>query len=179
MTRIPVFRFDPSPATSHALADAAARVLASGRYVLGGEVEAFEHSFAAYCGVGHAIGVANGTDALEIALRAVGVKAGSHVVTVANAGYYTSTAIAAIGAVPVYVDVGPNLTMSPASVAAVLDHAAAIVATHLYGRLAPIDQIVRLARDAEVPLVEDCAQAHGAMSSGTRAGAFGNPYPVA
>jgi dTDP-3-amino-2,3,6-trideoxy-4-keto-D-glucose/dTDP-3-amino-3,4,6-trideoxy-alpha-D-glucose/dTDP-2,6-dideoxy-D-kanosamine transaminase len=170
---VPVFRFDVEPAVDAALRDAAARVLASRWYVLGREVEGFEREFAAYCGVRHAVGLANGTDALELALRAAGVGTGSRVATVANAGYYTSTALAAIGAEPVYVDVGDDLTMSPASLAGALAGVQAVVVTHLYGKLAPIDEIVALARGRGVSVLEDCAQAHGAQRGGVRAGAFG------
>lgn len=170
---VPVFRFDVEPAVDATLRDAATRVLASRWYVLGREVEGFEHEFATYCGVRHAVGLANGTDALELALRAMGITAGSRVATVANAGYYTSTALAAIGAEPVYIDIEDDLTMSPASLAAALGGVQAVVVTHLYGKLAPIDEIVALARGHGVPIVEDCAQAHGAQRGGVRAGAFG------
>src|SRR5215212_1309181 len=87
------------------LIESAGRVIERGWYVLGSEVEKFEAAFAGYCGVAHAIGVANGTDAIELALRAVGVEQGHRVATVANAGFYASTAIQAIGAAPLYVDV--------------------------------------------------------------------------
>src|SRR3954454_24752625 len=87
------------------LVDSARRVIERGWYVLGSEGADFEKAFAAYCGVPHALGVANGTDAIELALRAVGVGEGDRVATVANAGFYASTSIHAIGAIPVYVDV--------------------------------------------------------------------------
>ena len=92
------------------------RVVTSQRFALGDEVERFEAEFAAYCGARDCVGVGNGTDALELALRAIGIVAGDVVLTVANAGYYASTAIHAIGARPAYVDIDPrNLTLSPAS----------------------------------------------------------------
>ena len=94
---LPVFGFVIDPELDDALRQAADRVLASRRYVLGAEVAAFEREFATYCGVSECIGVANGTDALELALRACGVGRGHRVATVANAGYFACTALAAIG----------------------------------------------------------------------------------
>lgn len=161
-----------------ALKAAFARVLDSQRYVLSRETAGFEAAFADYCGVGACVGVGNGTDALEIGLAALGVGTGDTVVTVANAGFYASTAIHALYARPVYVDVDPaSLTLSPdalrASLAALDEAAKAIVVTHLYGRLADMDAILPLAAEAGVPVLEDCAQAHGAQKGGVRAGAYG------
>lgn len=149
------------------------RVLQSGWYVHGSFHAEFERLFAAYVGVDHVVGVANGTDALELALRAVGCRRGDEVITAANAGFYASAAALAIGCVPVYVDVHPaTLTIDPEAVAlALTERTAAVVVTHLYGKLAAVEQIVALAD--EVPVVEDCAQAHGAQRGGRRAGSFG------
>ena len=158
-----------------ALRAAYERVFSRGAFVLGDEVRAFEQDFAAYCGSRECIGVANGSDALEIALRAVGVSAGDRVATVANAAMYSTLAIRAVGAVPTYVDVDEaTLTMAPDALRA-LERTAirAIIVTHLYGRLADMTSIVGHARRRGVPLIEDCAQAHGAAREGTRAGAFG------
>lgn len=152
------------------------RVVNSGWYVLGPEVRAFEAAFAAHVGVAHAVGVGNGTDALVLALRALGVGAGQSVLTVANAGCYSSTAIEAVGARPVYADVDPqHLNMSPDALASALADGglAAVIVTHLYGRMADMSSMVRLCRQAGVPLIEDCAQAHGALLQGHRAGAWG------
>ena len=170
---VPVFTFANEPEVETALREAAERVLASRRYVLGTEVAAFEHEFAAYCGTSECIGVANGTDALELALRAIGVGRGDPVATVANAGYYASAALAAIGAEPVYVEVDKTLTLSPRALAEVLPDVRAIVVTHLYGRLAAIEEIVALASRHALPVIEDCAHAHGAERKGRRAGSFG------
>ena len=151
-----------------------AGVLESGSYILGPACAAFETAFATYCGTAHCVGVANGTDALELTLRAVGVKPGDRVATVANAGMYTSVAILAIGAKPVYVDVDAgDLTMSVKDLARVLESkkVAAVVATHLYGKMAAMADVLRVA--GAVPVIEDCAQAHGAMRDGRRAGAWG------
>jgi dTDP-4-amino-4,6-dideoxygalactose transaminase len=154
---------------------AMSRVIARGRYVLGPEVERFEQAFADYCGVGECVTVANGTDALELALKAVGVGPGSSVALVANAGYYGTAALRAVGATPRYIDVdGETLTMSVDALAAALgERLDAVLVTHLYGRLAAIEDLLDLARDAGLPVVEDCAQAHGAMRGGKRAGSFG------
>lgn len=163
----------PLAAVLHA---AAQRVIDSGWYALGPEVTAFETAFAEYCGAGHAIGVGNGTDAIELALRAVGVAAGDDVVTVANAGFYSSTAIRAIGARPVYADVlDDTLLLDPAAAAAAITpRTRAIIVTHLFGRLADMAPLQALARSHGIALVEDCAQSHGARCDGWRAGSFGD-----
>lgn len=157
------------------LLGAVSRVLERHWYVLGEEVAAFEREFSRYVGTSECVTVANGTDALELALRGVGVEKGDRVVAVANAGFYGSTAIHAIGAIPIYVDVEvETLTMSASGLARVLESGAkAIVVTHLYGQLADIEELVRIADDAGVPLIEDCAQAHGAIRNGKQAGSFG------
>jgi dTDP-4-amino-4,6-dideoxygalactose transaminase len=171
---IPVFRMVNDPAVEKALREAAARVITSGRFVLGPEGEAFEAEFAAYCGAGECVAVANGTDAIELALRGVGVRSGDSVITVANAGNFASTALAAIGARPLYVDVDEDsLTLSPSALTTQLDGVRAIVVTHLYGRLAAIEQVVEIAAARGIPVVEDCAQAHGSMRQERRAGTFG------
>lgn len=151
------------------------RVANSYWFVLGNEVTSFETEFAKYVGGEHCISVANGSDALEIALRGLGVKAGDRVVTVANAGFYGSTAIYAIGAVPVYVDVDEHtMTMCPKALEkALVASPKAVIATHLYGQLAAIEEIVSLCAAAGVPVLEDCAQAHGARRNGKLAGSFG------
>jgi dTDP-4-amino-4,6-dideoxygalactose transaminase len=158
-----------------ALSEATERVLTSGRYILGAEVAAFEAEFAAYCGVSHCVGVANGTEALELALRAVGVRNGDEVVTVANAGMYTSAAAIAVGARPVFADIEEGtMTMAPASLAAAItDKTAAIVITHLYGRMADVEPLTSIARRRDIPVVEDCAQTHGARLAGRAAGSWG------
>lgn len=157
-------------------ASAVGRVIDSHWYVLGQEVTAFEHEFAQYVGVDHCVSVANGTDALELALRGLGVKANDLVVTVANAGFYSSTAIHAIGAEPLFVDVDDNtLTMSPIALRKALERKPkAIVVTHLYGQLANIEELVCIAGAAGVSVLEDCAQSHGASRNGKQAGSFGN-----
>lgn len=156
------------------LQGALSRVLASNSFILGQEVARFEAEFASHVGSAHCISVANGTDALELALRAVGVQPGQSVICVANAGFYSSTAIHLVGATPRYVDVDPStLTMAPQALdRAIGQRPAAVIATHLYGQLADIESLARICRDRGVPLIEDCAQAHGALRGGRRAGSF-------
>lgn len=159
---------------------AAARVIASGHFVLGPQTQAFEAEFAEYCGVAEAIGVGNGTDALELALRALGVAHGDTVAMVANAGMYAATAALACGATPCYVDVDEaTATMDPACLEQRLRYGspkpAAIIVTHLYGRLADMPRLIEVVRAHGVPVVEDCAQAHGARGvDGRRAGSYGD-----
>ncbi|GAA1519252.1 DegT/DnrJ/EryC1/StrS family aminotransferase [Dactylosporangium maewongense] len=156
-----------------ALTDAVRRVIDSGWFVLGREVAGFEEAFAAYCGVPHAVGVANGTDAIELALAGVGIGRGDRVALVANAGGYGTTALLALGAEPVYVDVDEDTaTLDPA----LLDRETfdAVLVTHLYGRLADLPAILEVAARHGAPVVEDCAQAHGASRDGRRAGSWGD-----
>ncbi len=157
-----------------ALLAAMTTVVESGWFVLGGQVAEFEEAFGVYLGGRSVVGVANGTDALELCLRAAGVREGDEVVTVANAGGYTSTACHAIGAVPRYVDVGSDLLIDPAAVPTVVSsRTRAIVVTHLYGQVADV-AAVRAAAPEGVLVVEDCAQAHGAHAPAGMAGTLGD-----
>lgn len=158
------------------LRDAIARVLDRGYYILGAETDAFEHEFSAYVGTTWAVGVGNGTDALELALRALGIRSGDEVLTVANAGMYAGTAIRSIGAVPRYVDIEPErLLMDPDALPSALSSdVRAIVVTHLYGRMADMSAIMQIAKMWQIPVIEDCAQAHGASLFGRKAGAWGD-----
>lgn len=152
-------------------------VLASGCFVLGPEVEAFEREWATYLGVEHAIGVANGTEALELALRAVGVGPGDRVATVANTVSATAAAIQQIGAEPIWVEIDPaTMTMAPEALAAMLARGGikAVLPVHLYGRPAGMAAVVELARSHGAKVVEDCAQAHGASIDGRRVGTWGD-----
>jgi len=156
---------------------AVARVLQSGWFVLGPEVSTFEKEFADYCGTTHCVSLANGTDALELALRALGIGPGKTVLTVANAGMYSSVGILATGATPLYADISADtLLLDTAEVKHTLaqQHVDAIIVTHLYGLLADIEEVVTLAHVHGIPVVEDCAQAHGAMRQGRKAGSFGD-----
>jgi dTDP-4-amino-4,6-dideoxygalactose transaminase len=150
-------------------------VLDSGRFIGGRAVHSFESSFADYAGAPFCVAVANGTDALELALRAAGVQAGDEVATVANAGMYATTAIRSIGAVPLYVDVDPEtfLISLPALEAAADRATRAVVITHLYGRMARMPEIMSFANHRDMIVVEDCAQSHGARLSGRHSGTWG------
>jgi len=157
------------------LDEAAARVLAGGWYILGPEVRAFEAEFAAFCGVGHAIGVGNGTEALYLALVALGVGAGDEVISVANAADYEPLTILQAGARPVFVDVDERTyTIEPELLeAAITPRTKAIMPVHLYGRMADMAAIMAVAERHGLPVIEDCAQAHGAQLAGRVAGSIG------
>ena len=160
-----------------ALATAAAEVVGSGYYVLGPNVGAFEAAFAAYCGVDHCISVANGTDALELSLRALDVASGDRVAVVANAAMYGTSAVLACGAEPVFIDIcADSATMDPALLEAALMEGGikAVIVTHLYGQLAQVEKIAALCKAHNTGLVEDCAQAHGARNENGLAGSFGD-----
>ena len=137
-----------------------AAVLESGRFIFGPEVEAFEHEAAAFLGVPHAIGVANGTDALVLALEALEIGAGDEVICPSFTFYATAEAIARVGATPVFADIDPEtLNLDPADVALrVTSRTRAIMPVHLFGRPAPLDELAALG----LPIVEDAAQAFGA-----------------
>jgi dTDP-3-amino-3,4,6-trideoxy-alpha-D-glucose transaminase len=155
---------------------AVAGVLDGGTFVLDANVRAFEEEFAAYCGAPHAVGVASGTDAIALALRALGVGDGDEVVTVANTCAPTVAGIVAAGARPVLVEPDPDgLTLDPDGLAeALTERTRAIVPVHLYGRCADMEPIVGFARDHGLVVVEDAAQAHGAEDAGRRAGTLGH-----
>lgn len=167
------------PELSAQIADAISRVVASGWYVLGPEHDAFETELAAYVGVEHAVALGNGTDALELSLSALGVKPGDTVMTVANAGGYTSVATRLLGAVPVYADVSSDtLLLSVETATAALDAQPSpprvLVVTHLYGAMAPVAELVELAHSRGIAVIEDVAQAIGARADGRAAGTFGD-----
>jgi dTDP-4-amino-4,6-dideoxygalactose transaminase len=157
-------------------AAAISRVLERGNYVLGPEVGAFETEFARYLGIPHCVGVANGTDALELALQAVDAHPGAPVILASNAGGYASIAAISAGLKPQYADVVPeSLLLTAESIAPHLTRdTAAVVITHLYGQMAVMEPIAELCQSLGVPLIEDCAQAVGASRSGRKAGTFGD-----
>jgi dTDP-4-amino-4,6-dideoxygalactose transaminase len=159
---------------------AVARVLQSGWYILGQEVRAFEAEFAAWLGAGAAVGCGNGTDALALALRGLGVGPGASVVTVSHTAVATVAAIEMVGATPVLIDIEPDhYTMDPDELAEVLMHPPAgvppiraVIPVHLYGQAAALDSIAAACRHNSIPVVEDCAQAHGAAIAGRKVGTF-------
>lgn len=157
---------------------AIARALASGVYILGPEVEAFEAEFADFLGAGHAVGLASGTDALVLGLKALGVGPGDGVVTVSHTAVASVAAIELVGAVPILVDVEPEtFTMDPSDLEAVLQGPPvpikAVVPVHLYGQPAAMGEICELAAGHGAAVLEDACQAHGAALGGRRAGRFG------
>src|SRR6266568_2005641 len=171
MTTAPIPQTDPRAGyfEQQTEIDAAiARVLASGQYILGPEVDAFEAAFAAWLGVGHAVGAGSGTDAIELALRACGIGPGELVFTVSHTAVATVAAIERAGAIPVLIDIeSGGFTMDLAGLAAALrepppGRPAAILPVHLYGEPADLGPILELARRHGLRVIEDCAQSHGA-----------------
>jgi dTDP-4-amino-4,6-dideoxygalactose transaminase len=153
---------------------AASRVMASGAYILGPEVAAFEDEFAAYCGTRHAIGVGSGLDALRLILTGYGIDSGDEVIVPSNTFIATWLGVTHAGAVPVPVEPDPdthNIT-AEAIAPAIGPRTKAIMPVHLYGQPADMDAIVSLGRERGVRIVEDAAQAHGALYRGRRAGAL-------
>jgi dTDP-3-amino-3,4,6-trideoxy-alpha-D-glucose transaminase len=150
---------------------AVARVLDSERYILGPEVSAFEQEFAAYCGARHAVGVANGTEAITIALRAMGVGPGDEVVVPSFTFYASVEAIPPTGATPVFCDIDPHTYCVTADTvaAALTPRTKAVLAVHLFGNVAPVAEIEALG----VPVLEDAAQAAGSLAPTGRPGALG------
>jgi dTDP-4-amino-4,6-dideoxygalactose transaminase len=155
---------------------AVARVLDSGRFIGGPEVSAFEDEFAEYVDADFAVGVGNGTDALMLALRAVGVEAGDDVVVPSFTFYATAEAVAAIGARPVFCDIDPQtMNVTAETVAAALTPTTtAVIAVHLFGLPAPIGELRALAVEHNFKIVEDAAQAAGAKLDGLPAGSLGD-----
>jgi dTDP-4-amino-4,6-dideoxygalactose transaminase len=159
---------------------AIARVLDGGVYILGREVEVFEAAFANFVGVAHAIGVASGTDAIEIALRACGIGSGDLVFSVSHTAVATIAAIERADATPVLVDVEPGTyTMAPRELLRALQsppagRPAAVLPVHIYGQPAELSALTRIARISGLRLIEDCAQSHGALYRGRAAGSFGD-----
>ena len=159
---------------------AVARTLESGWYILGQELRAFESEFAAWLGVSSAIGCGNGTDALALALRALGVGPGMSVVTVSHTAVATVAAIEMVGATPLLIDIESEYyTMDPAELEAVLEHPpravppiCAVIPVHLYGQPAALERIIAVCGRHGVPVVEDCAQAHGATIGSQKVGGF-------
>jgi dTDP-4-amino-4,6-dideoxygalactose transaminase len=151
-------------------------LLDRGDFILGAEVERFEHDYAAFIGAKHAIGVGTGLSAIEIALRGFGIGAGDEVITPANTFIATVLAILAAGATPVFVDMDPaTYSIDPRAIdAAVTSRTRAIVPVHLYGQPVDLDAVMAIAARHHLIVVEDAAQAHGARYKGRRAGSVGH-----
>jgi dTDP-4-amino-4,6-dideoxygalactose transaminase len=158
------------------IARAISDVIDSGRFILGPRVAEAEKAFAAHMGVAHGIGVANGTDALLIALRALGVEPGDEVICPSFTFYATAESIAAIGAVPVFADIeDETYNLDPAAVeAAITPRTRAIVPVHLFGHPAAMGPLMAIGAKHGIPVVEDAAQAYGAALDGVRCGAIGD-----
>jgi dTDP-4-amino-4,6-dideoxygalactose transaminase len=171
MAAVPLFATSLEPYLDR-LSAALDRVARDGRYILGPEVEAFEEEFARYLGARHCVGVANGTDALSIALRALGVGPGDEVVMPSFTFYATAEAALTIGAVPVFCDIDlDTFCVTPETVKAALTRRTkAIVPVHLFGNVAPVPEL----RELGLPVLEDSAQAAGAELDGVKAGALGD-----
>jgi dTDP-4-amino-4,6-dideoxygalactose transaminase len=172
---MPVALFDtdtPMAPLQDAILDRIAAVVRRGRYILGPEVEAFERELSAYLGVRHVVGVGNGTDAITIALRALGISPGDEVVVPSFTFYATAEAVVTAGAIPAFCDVDPDTrNVTPETVRAALTaRTKAIVAVDLFGLPAPIPELQKFG----LPVLEDAAQAAGAALDGRRAGALGD-----
>jgi dTDP-4-amino-4,6-dideoxygalactose transaminase len=157
------------------LSEAALRVLRSGQYVLGPEVEAFEREAAEYLGVRHAVGLNSGTDALLIGLRCIGVEAGDEVITTPFSFFATAEAISMVGAVPVFADIeSSSFNIDPAAVEeAVTDRTVAVLPVHLFGRPADMDAIGQISHRHGLQVLEDCAQSIGARLGDSATGSIG------
>lgn len=154
---------------------AMARVLESGRYILGDEVRAFEAEFAAYTGTAWSVGVGNGTDALHIALRALDIGPGDEVILPSLTATATGTAVVQCGATPVFADVDATFrTIDPAHVETLITpRTRALIVVHLYGQPCDMDALMAIAQRHDLHVIEDCAQSHGARYRGRRVGTFG------
>jgi len=156
------------------LIDAFATVLDSGRYIMGPEMAAFEKEFAHYCESPFAVGMSNGTSALHIVLRALGIGAGDEVITAPNSFIASAAAIAIVGARPVFADIGYDLNIDPEKIeAAITPRTRAIIPVHLTGRPARMKEILAIAKNHGLFVVEDAAQAVGAKLDGRRVGSWG------
>lgn len=154
---------------------AIARVLASGRFVLGDEGAAFEKEFAKYIGVAHAVGLNSGTDALKIALRSAGVGAGDEIITVSNTAVPTVSAIRETGAEPRFVDIDEYFLMDVSKLEkAITPKTKAVVPVHLYGQGVDMDALMRIAKKHNLTVIEDCAQADGAEVNDQKVGSWGD-----
>lgn len=178
---IPLFIPQANPRASYIahkeeIDGAIARVLESGRYILGQEVAAFEEEFAAYIGVRFGIGVNSGTDALHLALWACGIGSGDEVITVSHTAVATVVAIELCHAKPVLVDIDPStFLIDPDQIeGAITSRTKAIIPVHLYGHVADMESILSIARAHGLRVIEDCAQSHGATHGERKSGALGD-----
>ena len=150
------------------------QVMRSGRLILGDSVRSFEREMAAYCGAGHGVGVGSGTDALVLALRALGIRPGDEVITTSNTAIPTVAAIVTAGGAPRFVDIERGTYLMDVSQlpAAITDRTRCVVPVHLYGQCIDMDRVLALADRHGLAVLEDCAQSAGAARSGRRAGSM-------
>ena len=176
MTSVPMFNLS-NVTDVEKLTEIASSVLNSSQHILGQNVTDFERVFANYIGVKECIGVANGSDALVIALRALGVNRNDEVATVANAGFYTCAALNQIGAQPIFIDIDlDSQLIDPKDFKSkvLINKIKFLVVTHLYGQVAPIKELLDICIENGIRVLEDCAQAHGAQVDGKKVGSFGD-----
>lgn len=161
---------------SEEIRNAVEKVLSSGWYILGEEVRAFEKEFAEFMGVSYCIGAASGTDALILALRAIGISPGDEVITVSHSAVATVAAIELAGGIPVFADIDPvSRCINPALIQSLIsEKTKAILPVHIYGQSALMKEILEIAHKNNLKVIEDCAQAHGAEIHGQKAGSFGD-----
>ena len=174
---IPLLRLDPAdPPLLEELLDVVGRVASAGAFTMGHELEAFEAEFAAYCETDHAIGVSSGTEAIVLALRALGIGAGDEVIVPANSFIASAEAVSLAGATPRLVDVDPETHLLTAGLvqSAIGPRTRAVIPVHLMGATVDMPAIMDVARAAGLSVIEDCAQAHGARVGGRRVGTFGD-----
>ena len=154
---------------------AVTHVMEKSYFILGANVAEFEREFAEFCGTAHAVGVGNGTDAIHLACRALGIGPGDEVLTTPHTATFTALGISMTGAVPSFADVEPDTgNIDPAKIeAAITRRTKAIMPVHLYGQVADMDPILEIGRRHGIPVIEDAAQAHGATYGGKRAGSMG------
>jgi dTDP-3-amino-3,4,6-trideoxy-alpha-D-glucose transaminase len=172
--RIPFMSLTPGPDAA-AVRESIDRVIARGWFILGPELDAFEHEFAAASGARHAVGVGTGTDALALAMRAIGVGPGDEVITAPLSAAYSALAVVMAGATPVFADLDPDrLTLDPrATEAAITPRTAAIMPVHIYGQSADMPAFQAIAARHNLAIVEDACQAHAATCGGQPVGTFG------
>ena len=175
--RIVPFFSDKRVNSSDEILGEISKVLDSRQLILGPKVNEFEQNFAKYLGAAHCVTVANGTDAIEVALRALQIERGDKIATVANAGFYTATAAHQIGADLVFIEIDPAsflISVEDFKSKVENEHIRAVVVTHLYGLPANIEEIVAIARTKGIYVIEDCAQAHGLKINNKLAGTIGD-----
>ncbi|MBX2999684.1 MAG: DegT/DnrJ/EryC1/StrS family aminotransferase [Caldilineaceae bacterium] len=151
------------------------RVVENTNFIMGSEVSNFEKAFANFCGVKHCVGVGSGTAALELVLRALGIGPGDEVITVAHTFIATAEAISAVGALPIFIDIDPQTynMSSSALVQTINERTQAIIPVHIYGQPADMTTIGAIASQHNIPIIEDAAQAHGAIWAGRKVGGLG------